>query len=66
MFFFIFFLNCVTTVQLCDGGSNEKAKDEILRVSYTVWSIKLSAFAHTRKHTHTGVGDLSPALTSPP
>lgn len=48
--FSIFFLNCVTTVQLCDGGSNEKAKDEILRVSCTVWSIKLSTFAHT--HTH--------------
>lgn len=67
MGFYFFFLNCVTAVQLCDGG-NEKAKDEILRVSCTVWSIKLSTLAHTRKHTHThtGVGDLSPALTSPP
>lgn len=52
MVFFFFFLNCVTAVQLCDGGSNEKAKDEILRVSCTVWSIKLSTLAHTQTHTH--------------
>lgn len=50
--FLFFFLNCVTAVQLCDGGSNEKAKDEILRVSCTVWSIKLSTLAHTQTHTH--------------